>query len=179
MAFKTKDGQRKSSKFRANRADREHGKEDKEPKPKSELGDGGPRSMANKMEAKSEGNPEQHAHEEEGGGEEGAYGAEERAEESLHPGIHEEIKGVVAQHGPAHTIHIQHDPERMTSHVHSIHADGHEHHADHQGHDHIKMAHEHASHAGGMGPAEEAHGEEHPDEGGPMGGDGEESFGEL
>jgi hypothetical protein len=30
-----------------------------------------------------------------------------------------------------------------------------------------------------MGPSEEAHGEEHPDEGGPMGGDGEESFGEL
>ena len=172
----TKEGEHKSSKFRANRADREHGKEDKEPKPKAEEG---PRAMANKMQAHGEGNPEEHAHEEEGGGEEGAFGAEEQGKEAIHPGIHEEIKGVVAQHGPAHTIHIQHDPERMTSHVHSVHADGHEHHADHQGHDHMKMAHEHASHAGGMGPSEEAHGEEHADQGGPMMGDGEESFGEL
>ena len=141
MAFKTADGKHKSSKFRASRYDREHA-EEKEPKGESEAAEekenaGGPRSQMNRMEAKKPGNPEEHPM------------GEEEAEEAINPGIHEEIKGVMAQHGPAHTIHMTHDHEGMRSHVHSVHADGHEHHAHHEGEEHVKMAHEHAGHAAG------------------------------
>jgi hypothetical protein len=152
----TKDGKHKSSKFRAARYDREHAKD----KPEEREGE-----EAHKMQAKGEGNPEEHMHEEEGGGEEGAFGEEEKGEEMLHPGIHEEIKGVAAEHGPAHTVNMVHDPQRMTSHVHSIHADGHEHHADMQGEGHVQHAHEHGMHAAGLMPKEETPAEPNPDEG--------------
>jgi hypothetical protein len=148
----TKDGKHKSSKFRAARYDREHAKDKPE-------------------EKEHEPEPVEHEdhemHMEEGGGEEGAGGAEEKGEEMLHPGIHEEIKGVAAEHGPAHTVNMVHDPQRMTSHVHSIHADGHEHHADHQGEGHVQHAHEHGMHAAGLMPKEETPAEPNPDMGEP------------
>jgi len=141
----TKDGKHKSSKFRASRYDREHEEGDQGGKSSPEHESGGPRSQANRMEAHGEGNPETHAM------------GEEQAEEQVHPGIHDEIKQVTADHGPAHTVHMTHDHEGQTTHVHSIHADGHEHHADHEGEMHHVNAHHHAMHAAGI-PAEHIHG---------------------
>ena len=155
MAFKTSDGKHKSSKFRASRYDREH---EEKPEEKPEEKDGGNRAMANKMEAKNPGNPETEM-------------GEEQAEEMVHPGIHDEIKGIVSEHGPAHTVNTTHDHEGMRSHVHSIHADGHEHHADHEGDEHVKHAHEHHGHAAGLPmPEEQPEHEENPG--------GEEEYGE-
>lgn len=131
MAHMTAEGKRKSSKFRANRSDREHAK----------MREPGERAEADEMQAKPEGNPEEHEPE---------SPAAEAGEEMIHPDIHEEIKSVMAQHGPAHTVNSVHDHEGMRSHVHSVHADGHEHHADHEGEEHVKHAHEHAGHAAGM-----------------------------
>jgi hypothetical protein len=39
---------------------------------------------------------------------------------------------VVAQHGPAHTVHIKHDHTANKHHVHSTHEDGHENMSEHQ-----------------------------------------------
>lgn len=176
----TKDGKHKSSKFRANRYDREH-ESDSEKEPK-----GGPRAQANRMQAHGEGNPESHyaghaAGHAFGGDDEGSEMAEEHAEEAIHPGIHDEVKQITADHGPAHTVHMTHDHEGMRSHVHSIHADGHEHHADHEGEGHHVNAHHHAMHAAGV-PAEHIHGGDqeasgnYPAENEPP---GEEEYGEA
>lgn len=146
MAFKTADGKPKSSKFRAHRADREHGKP-------PTMHDPGERAQADKMEEKPEGDPESPG--------------EERAEEQINSGIHDEVKQVMAEHGPAHTINTIHDHEAQTSHVHSIHADGHEHHADHSGEGHVKLAHEHGAIAAGSQEPEA----EQPQEQNPMGDD--------
>lgn len=78
---------------------------------------------------------------------------EEQAEEQ--PGMHEEIKGIVAQHGPAHQIHMAHDHQNMKSEVHSMHESGHQHRAMQEGEKHKEMAHEHAKIAAGMPPDEE------------------------
>ena len=48
---------------------------------------------------------------------------------------------VVAEHGPAVEVHIQHEHEMGSHHVHSVHPDGHEHHSDHGS---AGEAHEHA-----------------------------------
>jgi hypothetical protein len=48
---------------------------------------------------------------------------------------------VVAEHGKASEVHIEHDHEMGAHHVHSIHEDGHEHHSDHAS---AEEAHEHA-----------------------------------
>jgi hypothetical protein len=88
-------------------------------------------------------------------------GGEEQAEEQVHPGIHEEIKGIVAQHGPAHEIHMAHDHAGMKSMTHSVHEDGHEHQAQHDGEEHAMHAHHHAMHAAGMTPPEEPEPGEH------------------
>ncbi len=75
-------------------------------------------------------------------------------------GGHDEIKQVVAEHGQAHTIHIEHDHEGQHSTVTSHHEDGHKHVAHHDGEDHAAMAHAHAAHAGGVsdsGELQEAH----------------------
>lgn len=54
----------------------------------------------------------------------------------------EEPEAVVQQHGPAMHVDIEHEHEMGTHHVHSVHADGHEHHSDHgsaeEAHDHGK-----------------------------------------
>ncbi len=169
MAFPTKDGQKKSSKFRANRADREH---EKSEAPKM----GGPRAQAHELEGKSQGNPEQEPMEQ--APMEKPMMGEEQAEEQVHPGIHDEIKQVMAEHGPAHTVNMVHDHEAQKSHVHSIHADGHEHHADHEGPEHHMHAHHHAAHAAGVSmPGEEEKEGHYPEEHGSQG-EEEESYAE-
>lgn len=50
-------------------------------------------------------------------------GAKENEEDSQHP--------VVAEHGPAHTVHIKHDHAAGKHHVHSSHEDGHENMSEH------------------------------------------------
>lgn len=156
MAHMTSDGKRKSSKFRQSRYNREHAEDNK---PEKEEGE---RAQANKIEAKPQGNPMMHGM------------GEEEAEEQVHPGIHDEIKQIAEEHGPAHTVNLVHDHEAMKSHVHSIHADGHEHHADHDGEEHVMHAHHHAAHAAGVQMPEEEHEpEEMPEH---MGGD--EEYGE-
>jgi hypothetical protein len=73
-----------------------------------------------------------------GGGESGgAHGA----------GGHDEIKQIVGEHGPAHSVSIHHRGEAHPDgkyHTVSHHEDGHVHHADH---DTLGDAHEHAAHA--------------------------------
>jgi hypothetical protein len=58
------------------------------------------------------------------------------------PDGHDEIKQVVAEHGPAHTHIIKKNAHGHTSETH--HADGHIHHADHAS---LEEAHEHGMHA--------------------------------
>ena len=152
MAF-TQDGKHKSSKFRAARYDKEH--ESKEPKPMEAKGGAG--AAAHKMEARGEGNPEQH-------GFAGAQGMAEHAEENAAPGIHSEIQQVTANHGPANHIVMTHDHDNQRSHVESHHADGHIHHADHGGEGHAMHAHHHAMHATGVTPPEEPEEEQEENE---------------
>jgi len=74
---------------------------------------------------------------------------------------HDEIKKIAAEHGPAHTIHIEHDHDGQHSTVTSHHEDGHKHTAEYDGADHAATAHAHAAHAGGVsdsGELTEAHG---------------------
>lgn len=66
----------------------------------------------------------------------------------------EEAKQVVAEHGPAHEVHIKHDHETGHHEVHTVHEDGEEHHSEHGS---AEEAHEHAKHLSGDG------GEEHED----------------
>lgn len=87
------------------------------------------------------------------------------------PSGHDEIKQVVGEHGPAHTVQIKHDHEGQHSTVTSHHEDGYKHTAEHEGEDHHAMAHAHAAHAGGVHDSEllhEAHmdvaGREHEEE---------------
>lgn len=87
------------------------------------------------------------------------------------PSGHDEIKDVVGEHGPAHTIHITHDHEAQHSTMTSRHEDGHKHTAHFDGEDHHAMVHAYAAHAGGMHDSEllhEAHqdmaGREHEEE---------------
>lgn len=183
----TKDGKHKSSKFRAARYDKEHEGDEKPAKPESEMeseeeeaGSPHARASVNKMNAKHSGNPEQHGfggsthgeHTEpdgdEGGGAEGPGGADGAPD-------HAEIKQIAAEHGPAHTIHMMHDHANSTSHVHSIHADGHEHHHDHAHPDHVMHAHHHAMHAAGTPPLAMAEPEEH-EQGMGGGADDEEGY---
>ena len=70
---------------------------------------------------------------------------------------HDEIKSVVDEHGPAHTIHIEHDHDAQHSTMTSHHEDGHKHVGHHDGEDHHVMAHAHAAHAGGVTDSEALH----------------------
>jgi hypothetical protein len=72
--------------------------------------------------------------------------SQDRMEEEPDHGM---IQQVAAEHGPAHTIHMTHDHENGMHHVHSVHPDGMEHHADHKSAMH---AHHHAMHAAGVNP---------------------------
>jgi hypothetical protein len=73
------------------------------------------------------------------------------------PDSSENIQDVVAQHGPAHTIHTHHDHEGATHHVSSYHGDhkpghstgsGFSHHSHHNS---AEEAHRHVGHALGIG----------------------------
>lgn len=70
---------------------------------------------------------------------------------------HDEIKQVVAEHGPAHTVHVRHDHEAQHSHVVSHHGSGHKHEAHFDGEGHEYQAHAHAAHAAGAHDSEELH----------------------
>lgn len=72
---------------------------------------------------------------------------EERIEEEVAPGIHDEVKRVAAEHGPAHEVHIAHNHEMGQHHVTSMHPDGYQHDADHAS---AEDAHEHGKHAAGV-----------------------------
>lgn len=120
--MQAKDGKKFGSKFRMNRYESQH----------TPTGPG-PRAQAHEIN----GMPEEQ---------------EEKMEEEVHPGIHDEIQQVAAEHGPAHEIHMTHDHEGGVHHVHSVHGDGYEHHADHQSAEH---AHTHAAHAAGLNPPNE------------------------
>jgi hypothetical protein len=70
---------------------------------------------------------------------------------------HDEIKQVVAEHGPAHSSHIMDRGEGHPDgryHVVTQHEDGHIHHADHDSmesvHEHIAHAHDDTEHLGDM-----------------------------
>lgn len=69
--------------------------------------------------------------------------------------MHQEIKSVVAEHGPAMRMQMMHDHAAMKSQVHTMHEDGHQHMAEHDGEEHVMHAHHHAMHAAGMNPPEE------------------------
>lgn len=129
MAFKTKDGTQKfGNRMKANRYDRAHEGDSKSEKPET---------MGRDAAIDGEKGPRSEANEVE-------------AKPS-----HEEIKGVVAEHGPAHEVHVAHDHAGKRSHVHSVHEDGMEHHADHEGDGHVEAAHEHAGHAAGVTEGEQ------------------------
>ena len=86
---------------------------------------------------------------------------EEQLEEEIHPGIHDEVENVAAEHGPAMETHTTHDHEGGVHHTHTIHPDGYEHHADHATAD---EAHLHAAKMAGVEVPEgksEEHGEHH------------------
>jgi hypothetical protein len=73
----------------------------------------------------------------------------------------EDIKSVVAEHGPAHHVEIHHDKATNKHHVHSKH--GEEEHEHHSVHDSAEEAHEHAGEAMGTNsdePEDEEMGEE-------------------
>ncbi len=72
-------------------------------------------------------------------------------------GGHDEIKQVVAEHGPAHKVVMTHDHDGQHSTVTSHHDDGHVHTAHHDGEDHAEMAHAHAAHAGGVSDSSSLH----------------------
>jgi hypothetical protein len=152
MAFMTKSGDRKNSKFRAKRADREHEKDT--------MGKKEEEGAENKMHSSEPKDKVESP-------------AEEAGEEMVHPDIHAEIKQIAAEHGPAHTVNMTHDHENMKSHVHSVHMDGHEHHAEHEGEGHVMNASHHAMHASGVQPPEGPEEPEH-EEMDKMGGEGDD-----
>ena len=128
---KSADGKRHGSKFRMNRYD------------SAQKDGGGERAAAHEETAVPSGE------------------REEQLEEQVAPGIHDEIKQIAAEHGPAHEVHIQHDHMGGRHHVHSMHPDGYEHHADHMT---AEDAHEHAKHAAGVAGEEDNEANEGTDE---------------
>ena len=100
------------------------------------------------------------------GGGEGEMGGGE-------PGDMEEIKGLAAEHGPAHKTETHHDHEGGMHHMHSEHPDGHKHRSSHGS---AHEAHTAAMHASGaMENDMDEHGGEHAmnqeeEEAGGMGG---------
>jgi hypothetical protein len=123
--MKSSDGKRSGSKFRINKRDAAHGDGEnggKMPKMGGEsaekmggaMGGGeGVRSQANKAESRPSG------------------AMEEKLEEQVHPGIHEAIKNLATEHGPAVETHTSHDHAAGSHHLHTVHGDGHQHHSDH------------------------------------------------
>jgi hypothetical protein len=62
-------------------------------------------------------------------------------------GDEQDGSAIAEQHGPAVEINFQHEHEAGSHHVHSVHADGHEHNSDHESAD---AAHEHAKKLAGV-----------------------------
>jgi len=106
--------------------------------------------------------------------EKGAVKAGPESTESQHAGEHEggmheahppdskeSIHDVVAEHGPAHTIHSHHDHEAGHHHVTSYHGEHHPGHTEghgfthHSSHHDVQSSHAHVGHALGMGGGEE------------------------
>jgi len=136
--FTSKNGMKKAgSKFVTDRYDREHEGEEQEhaekPADHKALSRTNSFGESNKSQPSAE-NGQEHENEE----------GKESPEQ------------VVAEHGPATTIHIHHDHVAGKHHVTSTHEDGHVHESDHAT---AAEAHEHAKKLGG---GEEAH--ENPDE---------------
>ena len=79
------------------------------------------------------------------------------------PSGHDEIKQVVAEHGPAHSHHIHKTPDGYHSTSH--HESGHVHHADHatlgEAHEHGAHAYDDTTHLGDMGKDDEQVAGEH------------------
>ena len=124
-----KSGKKYNSKFRASRADREAAKGmEKTTEPKGE------RAQANEIEAKGQGD---------------AYQQEEQLEEQIHPGIHDEVANLAAEHGPATDVHITHDHANGQHHVTSTHGDGYTHTSVHGTPDEAHIA---GAAAGGVNP---------------------------
>lgn len=73
-------------------------------------------------------------------------GEQEGAEEGQEPGEGEDIQSIVAQHGPAEEVHIEHD-HAAGKHKVTSHHGGHKHVAEHAT---AEEAHEHAKVAGGV-----------------------------
>ncbi len=105
MAFPTKSGKSFGSAYVAKRHDNEH-----EKMAKSVLGG------------------DSAAHE---AGESKPFEAGEQEGQKEQPEQNEQPSQVVAQHGPANTVHVAHDHKAKKHHVTSTHADGHVHTADH------------------------------------------------
>lgn len=173
MGFPTKSGGKKNSKFRAARHDREN--EPKEEKPAGHLEaaeeeagkaphrEKGPRAQMHEMEGVKQGNPEQEP--DEPGMEESPE--QEQMEEQVAPGLHDHVKQMVAQHGPAHDVHVAHDHEAGVHTVSHKHPTGFQH---TQTHNSALHAHHHAMHAAGLTPQEH----EEPGQMPPQGGEGQE-----
>jgi hypothetical protein len=70
-----------------------------------------------------------------------------------------DIKDVVAEHGPAHEVHMEHDHEAKHSKVTSHHGE-HKHEKHFDGEDHVQEAHDHAHEAAGGEDEEEPPDEE-------------------
>ena len=99
----------------------------------------------------------------------GGAGIAERTDPLAQPGgeedagehTPEEAAQTVAEHGPAHEVHMTHDHESGQHHVHTMHPDGHEHHSDHAS---MEEAHEHAKHLSEPAGEEDEHQETDGDE---------------
>ena len=72
--------------------------------------------------------------------------------EELREGENESPESVVAEHGKAHEVHVEHDHEGGEHKVNSKHPDGHEHHSRHSS---AKEAHEHGAALAGANEDEE------------------------
>jgi len=87
--------------------------------------------------------------------------AEHTGAEAHPPDSKESIHDVVAEHGPAHTIHSHHDHEGGSHHVTSFHGEHHHGHAEGEGFTHHSThgshheAHKHIGHALGIGEVED------------------------
>ena len=149
--MKSQDGKRSGSKFRMNKYDKEHA--DGENGGRAS-GDGGERAQANKLEARPSMAPSSKQ----------AVGmpGEEHMEEQVHPGIHDEVKHLAEQHGPAVETHTTHDHANGIHHLHTVHQDGHQHHSDHGSAEEAHMGAAQA--AGAMVPEPEGGEEMGPEE---------------
>ena len=113
MAFPTKSGKSFGSAYVAKRKDSEHDKM---------AGD----VMGQTSQKPAMGEPAAHE-----AAEKPQFEAGEQEGQKENPEQNEQPSQVVAQHGPANTVHVAHDHKAGKHHVTSTHADGHVHTSDH------------------------------------------------